>query len=70
MGIRKDTPEYIKNTKMLTSQEVADRFGVAIGTVRRWAHDGDLPAHRTLGGHLRFDSNDVAELLGRPSEVR
>lgn len=40
----------------LTAQELADIFGVSLPTIHKWCQRRDLPHHRTLGGHLRFDT--------------
>jgi excisionase family DNA binding protein len=48
---------------LLTSAEVARRFGVDVKTVSRWANAGKLPYFRTLGGHHRFRLADVEQLL-------
>jgi excisionase family DNA binding protein len=44
----------------LTAQQVADRFGVTVRAVNRWARQGRLtPVAVTLGGHYRFDPAEV-----------
>lgn len=43
----------------LSVSQVADRLGVSIGTVRRWADDGYLDGFRTPGGQRRFNSEQV-----------
>lgn len=50
-------------TPMLTPAAVAARFGVSTSTVRRWESAGVLEAAtRTVGGHRRFDPDDVDDL--------
>lgn len=45
---------------LLTAQQVADRFGVSVRAVNRWAREGRLaPAMVTLGGHYRFTPEAV-----------
>ena len=39
----------------LTASEAAARLQVSTKTVTRWANQGRLQHHRTLGGHRRFD---------------
>ena len=46
---------------LLTTAEIAKRFGVDTSSVRRWVAEGRLkPAVTTLGGHYRFDAAEVA----------
>src|SRR4051812_34980387 len=48
---------------LLTPREVAEKLGVRVTTVGRWARIGVLkPAARTPGGHRRFDRADVQAL--------
>lgn len=43
--------------------EVAALFHVSPKTVTRWADEGRLPHTVTLGGHRRFPSKAIADLL-------
>jgi len=43
----------------LSLGKAADALGVHPSTVRSWADQGMLPAHRTPGGHRRFRKQDV-----------
>lgn len=43
----------------LTSGDIAQVFGVSIGTVANWVKDGKLRAFTTPGGHRRFRPEDV-----------
>lgn len=47
---------------LLTPGEVAILFRVNAKTVTRWAKAGKLSSIRTLGGHRRFDADEVAAL--------
>jgi excisionase family DNA binding protein len=49
--------------QLLRSHEVAVLFDVTERTVINWAAAGKLPSLRTIGGHLRFRSEDVYNLL-------
>jgi excisionase family DNA binding protein len=49
--------------QLLRSHEVAVLFDVTERTVINWAAAGKLPSLRTIGGHLRFRSEDVHKLL-------
>ena len=43
----------------LSLSEAAQILGVHPSTVRNWADQGQLPSHRTQGGHRRFRREDV-----------
>ena len=43
--------------------EVAELFGVTVGTVRRWDKTGRIESLRTPTGHRRFRRTDVEALL-------
>lgn len=49
--------------RMLTAAEVGALFGVAARTISKWARLGKFPALVTLGGHRRFDPDDVRDFL-------
>jgi len=53
---------------LMTPREVAAVFGVDPKTVTRWANAGHLPVVRTLGGHRRFQRDDVLRLAQARSE--
>lgn len=44
----------------LSLSAVAKILGVHPSTVRNWADQGQIPVHRTSGGHRRFKRNEVA----------
>lgn len=46
-------------SEWLSLSEVAEMLGVHPSTVRSWANQGHLVAHRTQGGHRRFRQEDV-----------
>jgi excisionase family DNA binding protein len=50
-------------SSLLRSHEVAALFDVTERTVINWASSGKLACLRTVGGHLRFRSEDVMALL-------
>lgn len=43
----------------LSLSEVAKILGVHPSTVRNWANQGQIPVHRTKGGHRRFKQGEV-----------
>jgi len=49
--------------KLLTPGEVAELFKVNPKTVTRWARAGKITAIRTLGGHRRFDAQEIRTIL-------
>lgn len=57
----KNPPPEVR--RLLTPAEVASLFRVDPKTVTRWAKLGKLSSTRTLGGHRRFDEEEVMALL-------
>ena len=47
----------------MTPAEVAELFRVDPKTVTRWADAGKISAVRTLGGHRRYQRDQVLALL-------
>jgi len=56
--------------ELLTPAEVAALFRVDPKTVTRWAKAGKLTSIRTLGGHRRYRSSEVRQLLEGIPEPR
>ncbi|MDX6647478.1 MAG: hypothetical protein QOK40_3205 [Miltoncostaeaceae bacterium] len=61
--------------RSLTASEAAAVIGVSVATIRGWADQGQLPAHRTVGGHRRFELEELKGWLAErgapvPSRVR
>jgi excisionase family DNA binding protein len=55
-----------RGPRTLTASEAAALLGVSVATVRGWADQGRLPSHRTVGGHRRFEIEELrAWLAGR-----
>lgn len=54
-----------KKPALMTPAEVAAVFSVDPKTITRWADAGKLRPIRTLGGHRRYRSDQVYELLER-----
>lgn len=59
----------------LSLSEMAEEIGVHPSTIRKWADDGDLPVHRTPGGHRRFLRREVelwkeAQQADSPQDVQ
>jgi len=46
-------------SEWLSLRKAADMLGVHPATVRNWADEGQLPSRRTVGGHRRFNREDV-----------
>ncbi len=47
---------------LMTPEEVAERLKVSIFTVRRWIHQGELPAYR-IGRSWRIGPTDLDQWL-------
>ena len=53
------------NKQLIPAREVAARVGVSTRTVHAWANDGRIPSLRLAGNHLRFDWEEVLEVIRR-----
>jgi len=49
----------------LTSKQAARLMGAGPSSIKRWAESGELPCHRTPGGHRRFRRGDVERLRAK-----
>lgn len=56
--------------KLLTPSEVASLFRVDPKTVTRWADSGRLTSIKTLGGHRRYNSKEVHQLLKQTTKAK
>jgi excisionase family DNA binding protein len=57
------TGRAARGERTLTASEAAALIGVSVATVRGWADQGRLPSHRTVGGHRRFELEELREWL-------
>jgi len=48
--------------RLMKIGEVAEAFGVTVGTVARWTDNGRFSPIRTLGGHRRYWQSEVRAL--------
>ena len=55
--------------RLMTPKEAADAFGVDAKTIGRWAKRGKLSYCTTLGGHRRYDRQQVMTLLMKGTTV-
>lgn len=55
--------ERDRGPRTLTASEAAALLGVSVATIRGWADDGRLPSHRTVGGHRRFELEELRAWL-------
>jgi excisionase family DNA binding protein len=49
--------------RLLTTREVAERFGVVSETILRWVRTGRLPAIRISTGAIRFRESELESWL-------
>jgi excisionase family DNA binding protein len=47
----------------LSISEVSEKLGVSISTVREWERKGKLTSIRTVGGHRRYQEDDLKKLM-------
>jgi len=58
-----DPARRLQPRELLKPNEVAARFSVTPKTVARWHQTGKIDAFKTLGGHRRFDAEQVQNIL-------
>lgn len=51
------------NATLMSPREVAHAFGVNVKTVTRWDKAGRLKSSRTLGGHRRYNREQIMKLI-------
>lgn len=61
-GTLEEAPAEATLPTFLTRSEVSRLLGVSPNTVTRWAREGRLPCQVTLGGHHRFDREQVEQI--------
>jgi excisionase family DNA binding protein len=61
--------ENSTDSSLMTPAEVAELFRVDPKTVTRWADAGKISAVRTLGGHRRYQREQVLALLETNNET-
>jgi MerR family transcriptional regulator, light-induced transcriptional regulator len=49
----------MKNDRTYSTRELAQMWNVSESTIKRWADNGELQCHRTLGGHRKFRLEDI-----------
>lgn len=54
---------------LLTTDQVAEVFGVHVGTVTKWVRVGRLAAITTPGGTYRFHRTEIEKLIGATPEL-
>ncbi len=52
-------PPNLTKPEWLTLTQTAKLLGVHPGTLRVWANKGEIPVHRTKGGHRRFNRAEI-----------
>ncbi len=54
---------FASQSELVTTREVAERFGVAVSTVRRWVRDRRIPYVRVSKRTVRFDLEEVERFV-------
>lgn len=55
--------------KLLTIQELSERFGISVGTAYQWLSQGRLKCVRFSKRCVRFRESDVEELLQQLTDI-
>lgn len=50
---------------LITAEELAKRLSLSPGTIKRWGQEGVIPRLRLSGKVVRFDAEEVEEVLRR-----
>ena len=59
------TTDRFQASSLLTTTEVGDLLAVHPSTVKRWCNDGEIPFHKTDGGHRRIRLLDTLEFAAQ-----
>lgn len=62
--------DLVAADEWLNLSEAAEILGVHPSTVRLWADKGEIPAHRTAGGHRRFRRAEIETWASARREAR
>lgn len=54
------------NDVLLTPAEAAERCGVTVQTITRWAREGKIRASFTAGGHRRYTEAECQRVTSGP----
>ena len=54
--------------KLISIKEAAKLFGVSIMTIRNWDKAGKLKSQRTLGGHRRYNLEELKNIVNELSK--
>ncbi len=55
----------MNNERLVTATDIADRFGVTVGTINRWVREGAIPYLRPSRRVVRFDLEAVERALAQ-----
>lgn len=58
------------SSTFLSTQQLADRYGLPVATVHRWLHHGTAPTSLKIGRHRRFRLSDVQEWEAAKADER
>ncbi|MBA3737333.1 MAG: helix-turn-helix domain-containing protein [Actinobacteria bacterium] len=50
-------------SRFISTEDLAEEFGVPVATVRRWRYMGDGPSGIKLGRHVRYERSEVERWL-------
>jgi excisionase family DNA binding protein len=56
-------------TKVLNSEEAARILGVNVSSIKRWTDEGKLECIRSLGGHRKFQMDQLADFVNKNKRI-
>jgi len=48
---------------LLNIKKASELIDVSKSTLRRWEKNGKISSYKTIGGHRRYDINDLMKLI-------
>ncbi len=60
--------KFYQMNKFVSAKVAAEMFGVSIVTIRNWEVSGKLDAIKTLGGHRRYNLEELKKILANVNQ--
>jgi len=63
------TPDEASASKLLTPQELAERWSIPVGRLSEWRYSGIGPPYVKIGRYPRYRVEDIAQYEARHRQV-